>query len=498
MAEPASQPSASAARELFAQGNSFREQGRWHDALTAFRAAIAADPGLAQAHVNVGYILEQTGDLDGAAAAYTTAVKLVPELHAAVFNLGSVSIKRGDFDGAVIAARRAVALQPDHALSHLLLANVHRLRNELAEAERACRQAIVLAPERADGWTNLANILRAQNRIADALLASDHALSLDPDSAPAHINKAMALLVLGDLRAGWPHAEYRHVLKLGGAGRELPLPKWDGRQSLAGKRILLHAEQGFGDSIHFLRYVPGVCALGARVTVELQPPLVALAQASFGGMAAVISRGDPLPAFDLHCPLPSLPWAFETDLATIPANTPYLNVPAAYRKRWTDLRGDSPALKVGLAWCGNPTHPNDENRSIRLAQLVPIVRESTGATFYSLKKDMPAADAAILETVREVTNLAPRLENFADAAAAIEQLDLVIAVDTSVAHLAGALGKPVWVLLPFSPDWRWLLEREDSPWYPTARLFRQSRPGNWDPVVAQIGKALRTVSQRTP
>ncbi len=232
--------------------------------------------------------------------------------------------------------------------------------------------------------------------------------------------------------------------------------------------------------------MPLVAERGARVWVEIQPPLKALVAASFPGVAPVVAHGEPLPDFDVHCSLASLPLAFNTSLGTIPRSIPYVRTPPDRTARWKGFLNADGRLRVGIAWCGNPTHPNDHNRSVPLAALESWFSGHVQIQFFSLKKEMPAADVAVLAGLPQVRDLGPHLGDFADTAALIEQLDLVIGVDTSVVHLAGALGKPVWVMLPFSPDWRWLLDREDSPWYPTARLFRQPRTGDWSSVIARV------------
>ncbi|HVU34380.1 MAG TPA: tetratricopeptide repeat-containing glycosyltransferase family protein [Opitutaceae bacterium] len=485
---PASQRSL--AREQFHRANALREAGQVDAAIQELRAAIAADPEFAEAYVNLGHLLERAAGLADAAAMYERAIALQPGLADAHRNLGAVRFKLGDLGAALASFERVVTLRPEAADAHLGLSAVHRLRNEFDAAIAACERALAVSPGSAAAWINLANIYRAQNRIAAARAASERALALAPDSPQANINHAMVELVAGNLRAGWPHAEARHAMKLAGAGREFAQPQWRGAEPLAGRRILLHAEQGLGDTLLFVRFVPLVAALGASVFLQVQRPLRELLEASFGGCARLLTFGEPLPDFDLHCPLPSLPLAFGTDLASLPAQVPYVRVPADAMGRWRNRLPTKGTLRVGLAWAGNPSHPNDANRSMPLETLRPLWTRVGGATFHSLKKEMSPTDAEILRSTPEVVDLAPRLENFGDTAAAIAELDLVIAVDTSVAHLAGALGRPVWILLPFSPDWRWLLERDDSPWYPTARLFRQSRTAAWDPVIDRVVSEL--------
>jgi hypothetical protein len=263
-------------------------------------------------------------------------------------------------------------------------------------------------------------------------------------------------------------------------------PLWLGEDDIAGKTILLHSEQGFGDSIQFCRYLPLVAAGGARVILEVEQPLCAL-MTGLAGTAQVIAKGDALPAFDLQCPLPSLPLAFKTGLETIPSSAPYLRVPKHALEYWGALLGIKRGLRIGLAWAGNAVHVRDRERSMRLRDLLPLL--DIDATFVSLQKEVRAVDAETLEHC-DMLRFDRELGDFSDTAALILQLDLVISVDTSVAHLAGALGKPVWILLTHAPDWRWLLERDDSPWYPSARLFRQHETREWGSVTMQVREAL--------
>jgi hypothetical protein len=297
----------------------------------------------------------------------------------------------------------------------------------------------------------------------------------------------LASLITGDLPRGWVEYQWRRKAPIAGLSpRDFPQALWLGEQEIAGKTILLHSEQGFGDSIQFCRYAPLVAARGARVIMEVEAPLRNL-MTGLAGTAEIVAKGSPLPDFDLQCPLPSLPLAFKTGLDTIPQNMPYLRAPKQAMAHWAALLGAKRSPRIGLAWAGNTRHVRDGERSMRLRDLLPLL--DIDATFVSLQKEVRAGDAEILAN-SGMRRFGEQLGDFSDTAGLISQLDLVISVDTGVAHLAGALGKPVWILLTHAPDWRWLLDRDDTPWYPTARLFRQADSREWGSVVARVGEAL--------
>jgi len=345
--------------------------------------------------------------------------------------------------------------------------------------------------------TNRAHALRRLDRPQDAITDLNKALAIAPQFPEAHFERSLARLSTGAFREGCQSYEWRWATGAFGPHRRgFKSALWTGTQSLAGKTVLLHAEQGLGDTIQFLRYVPLVARLGASVILEVQPELVRLL-ARTDGAARVLARGDKLPSFDLHCPLMSLPYAFKTDIATIPAAIPYVEAPARVIAAWSN-RIPPGRPTVGVVWAGRPTHHNDVNRSVGLARIAPLF-DTPSLHFVSLQRDLAKADEAFLRD-RGVPSLGAELHDFTDTAAVIAQLDLVVSVDTAVAHLAGALGKPVNILLPYAADFRWLRERQDSPWYPTARLYRQPSFGDWASVVARLSgtierNALRAAKQ---
>ena len=398
------------------------------------------------------------------------------------------------FDEALASYDRALTLQPNEAdvLNNRGLALDKLKRHD--EALASCSRAIGLRPQFYSAFNSRGTILYDLKRHDEALADYERAIALQPDFAEAHWNEALVKLITGDFDRGWAKYEWRwNKESWVHARRNFPQPLWLGDAAIDGKVILLHSEQGLGDTIQFCRYAPMVAARGARVILEVERSLREL-MTTVAGVTQVISKGDALPDFDVHCPLLSLPLAFGTRLETIPSDIAYLRAPSPTSTNW-EARFGPKRPRIGLAWSGNAVHQNDRDRSISLRALLPLL--DIDATFVSLQKDVRASDAALLEEHRKIIHLGDTLKDFSDTAAAISHLDLVISVDTSVAHLAGALGKPVWVLLAAAPDWRWLLDRDTSPWYPTARLFRQDDRRTWDSVVPQVREAaLKFVESR--
>jgi hypothetical protein len=333
---------------------------------------------------------------------------------------------------------------------------------------------------------NMSCTLLAMSRCRESIEVLDRALLEQPGNADMHWNKAIAHLLLGEFDRGWPEYEWRWQLEAHGAIPQLGLARWTGGQPLDGKRLLVFAEQGLGDSLQFMRYVPLLAQRGARVVLAVPAPLVAIAASM--ECCEVVANYDVRPSDDwMMCPLLSLPFAFGTTEATIPGSVPYLHSDAALRDVWAARLGPRTRPRIGLVWSGSPGHKNDANRSLALQQLLPLV--SGDFEWISLQREVRDSDRTALASglARDVSS---HLQTFADTAALVDMLDLVISVDTSVAHLAGALGKPLWVLLPHSPDWRWQMDRNDSPWYPTARLFRQGTDRRWEPVIRRLTAAL--------
>jgi tetratricopeptide (TPR) repeat protein len=465
------------------------ELKRSAEALVSCDRALALRPDFAEAHSNRGYALHALERYEEAMASHDRALALRPDFADARANRGGTLHALRRLDEALADYDRALTLQPDGAEVHYNRGNVLHALKRFDDALASYDRALTLKPDYAEALANRGVTLQDLQRYDEALAHYRRAQAVRPDFADAHYNEALCCLLTGDLVHGFKKHEWRWDTKQHrDFKRNFAQPLWTGSGDIAGKTILLHAEQGFGDTIQFCRYAPMVARRGARVVLEVQEPLRTL-MATLPGVAQVVGRGETLPDFDIHCPMLSLPRAFATELATISGATPYLQAPAGGLARWNARLAGKDRPRIGIAWSGRPTHKNDHNRSIELAAFLPILAD-LDATFVSVQRDLREADADVLRQRPDIVHFGEDLKDFADTAGLIANLDLVVAVDTSVVHLAGALGKPVWVLLPLVPDWRWLLQRDDSPWYPTARLFRQDDSRRWDGVIARVHAAL--------
>ncbi len=420
------------------------------DALAMFDAAVALAPGHFGAQTNRGSALAALGRLDEALAQHDALLANAPSQPSLHFNRGLTLASLGRHTDAIAAYDRAIALRPEHVTAHL----------------------------------NRGVALQALNRHQEAIASFENVLKLDARNADAKHNAALSRLTLGDYRAGFAQYEARLARSGMPARRGFGKPLWLGEYPLHRKTILTHAEQGLGDTIQLARYAPLLARMGAKVVLEAPGELASLL-ARVEGVAAVAERGAALPAFDVHCPMGSLPLALQTEVATIPAEIPYLTASAERIARWSARLAGLAPPRVAIVWAGRASHANDRNRSLPLARLRPLLALGQVA-FVSLQREVPEADAAMLAGIASMTAIGAELRDFDDTAAVLALCDLVISVDTSVAHLAGALGRPAWILLPFCPDWRWMLGRDDSPWYPTVRLYRQPALGDWDSVVERV------------
>jgi tetratricopeptide (TPR) repeat protein len=449
---------------LYNRGSVLRKLGRDAEALKSFDRLLAIKPDYFKAHTNRGIALDALGRPEDALASYDRALAIAPDFVEALNNRGNVLQKLGRHQDAVTCYERALAINPDF-------------------------------PE---VLNNRGRSLAYLGRHQEALAHTSRAVALKPSYIDAQWNESLLLLRLGDFARGWKQYEWR--FKRGEGLKQLRTfakPLWLGESPVTGKTILVHFEQGLGDTIQMARYISLLEQQGARVIFEVQPPLKSLLAQFASPSIQVIGFGDEIPEFDLYCPLMSLPLAFRTELDTIPPATPYLTVSADRIAYWNDRLPKQKGLRVGLVWSGNANHGDDHNRSVALAQVASLFDLPT-VQFVSLQKELREADAQLLAQDTRVVDLGRDFSDFHDTAAAVAAVDLVISVDTSVAHLAGALGKPVWVLLPFCPDWRWLLDRDDSPWYPTARLFRQPAMRDWESVIGRVRQELIQFASRAP
>jgi tetratricopeptide (TPR) repeat protein len=475
-----------------------RARGNVEQAIAAWRTAIALDPRSPEAHFDLALTLESLGRVSEAIPLLRRTIELEPQFPDSYLHLAAdLQQQSGGAPApqAIDLCRRAVEIDPENPDAHQLLGAFLVGRRELDDAERHLLEAIRLADDAEDPdamrrvtYGNLGVAYACRNRFDDALAAYARVLDLDPNNGEAHWNRSQLLLTLGDFRRGWQEYEWRWQCEpQKSARRHFPVPEWNGDDP-TGRTILVHAEQGLGDTIQFCRYVPLLAARGARV-LFLCPPELRTLMSSLQDISELLSDANSLPAFDLHAPLLSLPRLFGTmSNNQIPASVPYLRAEAQRVEAWKKRLGHSRPLRVGLVWAGNPGHLNDAARSLALSQFAPLAALSGKVEFFSLQKGPRAAQTAAAPL--PLTDFAPNLHDFADTAALLENLDLLITADTGAAHLAGALGRPVWCLIPFRPDWRWQIGRDDSPWYPSMRLFRQPAIGDWPSVIERVAREL--------
>jgi tetratricopeptide (TPR) repeat protein len=469
-------------------GTAYLSQNEWEKALECYEKALKIQPRHALTLYNIGVCYQKRKMYDEAQSAYEKALEVEPDSNTVCLNLIAVLRLKKDVETSEKYCRQLIARNPKHAEAHCGIADLYFDQHRYELAIEYYRKALELRPEYAEAYSNLGCVYSNMGAMAEAEQCYEKALALDPDHVNAHCNMAFLLLTRGDYEKGLYHHEWRYRHQSGAVPR-FPGPQWDGR-ALHGERVLLYGEQGIGDSLQFLRYLPMVSAAGATVLLAVQAPLRRLVE-ELDGIEERFYNGDALSEYDYQCALLSLPLAFHTTPETIPAAVPYLKIPAEAQQTADALDWPATGLRVGLVWSGNPNHTNDHNRSIPLRDLAPLW-QLEGVNFFSLQ--MGAGTAQLDEAPGPLTDLTTGITDFADTAARMARLDLVIAVDTSVAHLAGALGLPVWVLLPNVPDWRWFYERTDSPWYPSMRLFRQPEVGDWATVANNLRNALAALA----
>jgi len=474
-------------------GVALAKLGRWEEAAAQYERALALRPNYAQACNNLGNALRERERLGEAIAAYRRALALQPDFADGWNNLGVALSGCGQWDEATGAYRRALAIQPDHLEAENNLGNALKEQGQLAAAANCFGQVLARDPSFADGHLNLGGVRWLEGRFAEAEACWRRAIALWADLADAHLNLGMLLLLTGRYTEGWHEYEWRWRTPAYAKFRNpFSAPQWDGKPA-AGKRILIHAEQGFGDTLLFLRYLPLACAKArdARVILLCQPELVQFFEPLRSAEVEVVPRpvsGEELPAFDLHVPLPSLPLVLET-FEPVPLRLPFLAADPILRARWRERLEGKEGLRVGLVWAGNPGQRDDRRRSFAPEILRPIL-QVPGARFIGLQVGISEEVAAQIARLG-IEDFHRELTNFAETAAFMEELDLIITVDTAAAHLAGTLGRPVWVLAPFVPYWPYGLSSETMPWYPTMRVFRQAKAGDWEAVMESVAAALR-------
>jgi len=489
-------------------GAALTKQGRLDEAVACYHRALRIDPNFTAAHHSLGCTLQQQDKLDEAIRCYQQAVRLDPRHAEAYNNLGYILERQGQFEEAVRSYRQAIRINPSYAEAYDNLGNALDRQDKLDEAISCYHEALRLKPNCAVTYNDLGTVRMRQGKFDDALAAYEQALRLQADFPTARLNRALLWLLLGTFEQGWPDFEWRWS-QPGFRRPQFAQPLWDG-SDLGGRSMLLYGEQGLGDTFQFIRYAPLVQERGGKVSIECQPALLPLL-ANVAGVNHVLANGSPLPAFDLQAPLLSLPSIFRTSLTTVPARVPYLSADAELVQHWksrksevrspksehlhltSDIRHRTSDFLVGIAWQGSATYRYDGQRSIPLAHFARLAKVH-GVQLISLQKG-PGTEQ--LRGQFPVLDLGNRLDEtsgaFMDTAAVMMNIDLVISSDTAVAHLAGALGVPIWVALSLVPDWRWLLERDDSPWYPTMRLFRQTRRAIWEDVFDRMAEELKNL-----
>ena len=469
-------------------GHCFYGKGQLDEAINCYQKALQINPNYPEAHNNLGYALHDKGQLDESIFRYKKAIELNPNNPGLCNKLGVVLGEKGQFDEAITYFQKALQLDPDDATAYYNIGKAYTEKGHVDEAINSYLKSLKLNPDNPIAYNNLGNAFQEKGQIGEAITFCQKAIDISPNFALAHWNLSLALLIYGNYKRGWKEYEWRLKVEEH-EHRNFSQPLWDG-SDIKGLTILLYAEQGIGDTIQFIRYASLVAQRSVKVIVECQKELVQTLQ-NVEGVDKIIARGEQLPIFDVHCPILSLPLVFDTTLENIPTKIPYIFIAPMLVKKWKDrIKCYNSKLKIGLAWAGNPKNRRDSTRSCNLELFSPFAKLDY-ITFYSLQKGEAAKQAKNPPKGMNLIDYTEDIRDFSDTAAFIENLDLIISVDTAVAHLAGALGKPVWTLLPFAPDWRWLLNRDDSPWYPTMRLFRQPSPGDWKSVINQVLKELQ-------
>lgn len=470
-------------------GAVLHEQGKPDEAIAYYKRAIALKPEYAEAYCNLGITFKEKGEFDNALSNYNRAITIKPEFAPAHYNLGNLLHEQGKLDEAVVSFNRAISIKQNYSEAYCNLGLTLQEQGNLDDAIANYKLAISISADNADAYNKLGVALQKQGKLGNAEECYDRAIGLRNDFADAHFNKSLVLLLTERFKEGWQEYEWRLRTKVY-CLRDFQQPMWDGRQ-LNGKTVLVHAEQGFGDVLQFIRYLPMVKARGGHVIFECPHLLVRLLRncAGYDQIIELDPQSLPNVHFDFHVPLLSLPGIFGTDTGSIPENGPYISVDSDLISQWSLHIKNKNAFKIGIVWAGAPRHTNNRYRSCSLSDFAPLA-QLPGIDLYSLQKGEASKEILNPPEGMNIVDLGDKLNDFAETSAVICNLDLIISVDTAVVHLAGAINKPVWNILPLAPDWRWLLGRDNSPWYPSMRFFRQTRPNEWENVFEQIKQAL--------
>lgn len=486
--------------QAFKDSVALHQQGHFAEAKEGYLQLLQTYPDAPPLLTALGTLALQTGDIPEGIRLIEQSLSLYPQQPSALSNVANGLSAIGRKAEALEKYEQAIALFPDYTDAHYNRGNLLLETQRYEEALASYDRALAIQPDYVLAHYNRGLALKELGRFQESLASNDAAIALKPDYAEAHWNKALTHLLLGDYATGWREYEWRWQRESGSASRQtfkdLPRPLWLGETPLAGKTLLVTCEQGLGDMIQFCRFLPILARQARELLVETPASLLPLLQ-TLDGYFRWIPEGGEVPDFDLYCPLMSLPLALGARLETLPADIPYLRANPDRQALWRSRLGPAAGVRVGLAWSGSSRHDHDHKRSLGLDRLRPLL--GMQLEFHALQKDIRAEDERLLSEFPNLTIHRDQLHDFADAAALVEEMDLVISVDTSLAHLSGALGKPVWVLLPRVPDFRWLLDRDDSPWYLTARLFRQPERGAWDAVIHEVQLSLnRWLGERVP
>lgn len=512
------------------RGNVLKELKKYQEALSSYEYAISLNPRHAEAHYNRGVVLKELNRYQDAVESYTNAFSLKNDYVDAYNNCGNAFIALKRFEDALACFQKAIEINPNYAFAYNgqgnVLMELKRFDEALVSYEKAIslnslspfphngmgnvlqelkrfddailgyEKVMSLVPTSAGAYTNKGLAMQGLKNFDEALQNFDKAIELNPEMADPHWNKALLKILKGEYEEGWQLYEYRRYKQdLKGSYPIYEQPLWLGQESIADKTLYIYPEQGLGDFIQFCRYVPLVENLGARVVLKVPNALYATIK-TMGLNARIVRNDEKVDEFDFHCPIMSLPLAFKTTVETIPNKIPYFFSDPFKRDYWQrKFAYASNSLKVGLVWSGSKDHKKDHDRSLRLEQLAPIL--DLPVTFYSMQKEVRQQDKITLSKFDHIQQYHEELNDFSDTAAMVDCLDLIISVDTSVAHLAGAMGKNVWILISYLPDYRWMLDREDTPWYPTASLFRQANVGDWDSAILNVRKALEDLFETT-